>query len=230
MNQNTALAALAFSLAIHVGFGAAFPVPPGATPFSSPDKDPIYVSYMPVPAAKTTPPVAAEPKPIPPIKPEAVKKVLTEKSLENVKKYYLKTPRPMPDSLKPKAAPAVIAAPVKAAASLQPAVKSGADLAVDPSKGKVFARYFGSIKDKINQAVGRRYSGEGEGKVTVLFVVSENGKLQSVSVIEKQSEADLAAKRLVIDCVKDAAPFGVFPPELGNGRIAFNLTILFEDL
>ncbi|GEM_PF-1603708 len=113
-----------------------------------------------------------------------------------------------------------------------PMTRSSAELLADPQKGAVFSNYFGRVKEKIHVALRKKYSAaeEGEGKVTLLFILNSQGRLQKVSVLDSQSSSSEKIKELAKECVTRAAPFENFPQELALNQIAFNVTIYFEEL
>lgn len=208
MDPRSALTALGFSIAIHVSAGVAFYSP--SSPRTGVPEDAIFLSSV----TYKEPKKIFVPEHVVPLKlsPEPIvkKKALLPPQVA-LKKSYLQPPLPVQT---PKVLPGIMRAD---------------ELAASPEKGKVFAQYFSGLRQEINEAVTRRFAGEGEGKVTILFILSETGKLQSVTIVEGQTDADLAAKRLVLTGVREAAPFAAFPSELGIGRIAFTLMIVFEE-
>jgi outer membrane biosynthesis protein TonB len=108
--------------------------------------------------------------------------------------------------------------------------KSSAEMMADPQKGRIFISYFSEVKKKIQKTLvdrfSRRYSGK--GSVTLGFVLSSQGFVEKVAVLPKGTEGDEGLQDLAIQCLRESAPFGVFPPGLGSDRIAFNVTIFFD--
>ncbi len=113
-----------------------------------------------------------------------------------------------------------------------PAVKASTELLSNPETGKIFSGYFNMIKKKIHHRVLSKYSHHsvGRGSVSLFFILDSNGKLDSVSVIERQSEADQAVKDFATECLKEASPFPPFPSALDLKKISFSVTLMFEDL
>lgn len=108
-------------------------------------------------------------------------------------------------------------------------VKKSSELLMDPDKGALFLDYYTRIREKIHDIVERRFRARnvGGGTVELLFVLRSDGTLEHASVSD-DSEAAGTVRSFAIGCLKEAAPFGSFPRELGVSRIAFNLTVLFE--
>ena len=113
-----------------------------------------------------------------------------------------------------------------------PKIQDSAELLTDPHRGQIFSGYFERIKERIHQTIQRKYSqgAFGEGSVSLIFVLRSDGNLESTVVIKKQTDADTVAQNFALDCLKESAPFGPFPEELGLQKISFNVTVLFDHL
>jgi len=113
-----------------------------------------------------------------------------------------------------------------------PAISTSTELLSNPETGKIFSGYFNTIKKKIHHRVLSKYSHHsvGQGSVSLFFILDSNGKMDSVSVIERQSEADQAVKDFATECLKEASPFPPFPTALDLRKISFSVTLMFEDL
>ena len=107
---------------------------------------------------------------------------------------------------------------------------TSAELIADPVKGSIFVGYFGQVKKKIQgtvfQKAGRNLYGR--GSVCLGFVLDVAGKLEYVRVLPKGTDADSSMQDLAVQCIKDSAPFGSFPKDLGPRHIYFNITIFFD--
>ena len=108
--------------------------------------------------------------------------------------------------------------------------RTSAEMLADPQKGKIFVSYFSEVKRKIQETLHARYARKysGQGNVTLLFVLNAEGRLEKVVVADQESVWDPTLRDLAMQCLREAAPFGAFPQDLGKGRIAFNLTVYFE--
>ena len=111
-------------------------------------------------------------------------------------------------------------------------IRESGELLQDPKKGKVFAGYFGQIKEKIGKTIRRRYSEElaGRGDVSLVFVLRADGSLEDVAVRKQERPPEIIAEDFAVQCVRNAAPFKPFPKELGLiKKIYFNVTLLFNE-
>ena len=108
--------------------------------------------------------------------------------------------------------------------------KTSAEIMADPQKGKVFVGYFSDVKKKIQGTLIERYAHRysGRGSVTLAFVLNSHGRIEKVIVASKDEQADEMLQDLAVQCLRDSAPFGDFPQDLGSQRIAFNVTIFFD--
>ena len=106
---------------------------------------------------------------------------------------------------------------------------SSTELLNDPQKGKVFLGYFSQVKKKIQNTVYQKAgSVYGRGSVCLAFVLDARGELEALGVVEKGTNADGVMRELAKRCLRESAPFGDFPKDLGPGRVAFNITIFFD--
>lgn len=123
-----------------------------------------------------------------------------------------------------------VSAPPPPADAAKP--KSSAELLADPQKGKIFSAYFTAVKEKIFKTLKEKYDvhSSGAGDVTLVFVLNPDGQLSRVSALEKDSAQDDALKRLAVNCLKSAAPFGRFPDTLASSQIAFQVKIYFDEV
>ena len=113
-----------------------------------------------------------------------------------------------------------------------PAVSAmtSAELLNDPVKGKVFLSYFSRVKKKIQDTVYQKTAHDlyGQGSVSLVFVLNAEGKLEKVRILSKETQADEMMQALAVKCLRESAPFGPFPKDLGSSRVAFNITIFFD--
>ena len=109
--------------------------------------------------------------------------------------------------------------------------KSSAEIMADPKKGKIFVEYFTEVRRKIQETLSERYAHRYtvRGGVALGFVLNSKGFLEKVAVLTKGTDGDEHLQELAVQCLRESAPFGPFPPELGSDRIAFNVTLFFVD-
>lgn len=115
---------------------------------------------------------------------------------------------------------------------LRPApIRQSRDLLADPKDAKLFTNYYGAVKERIHQTIRRKYSREsvGEGSVTLIFILNRFGILESAWVSGRPS-ALTGPQQLALRALKSSAPFESFPKDLSAGRIAFTVTVLFEEI
>ena len=227
--------ALLFSLSIHALFGFSFVAGALREPGSA--GEPIQISEVryekpeieakipetvrPVkrkPAEKKVQIPAAQARPA---KSTARKPLI---SSDETRRYTISTAQPHAKS------PAVSAAGTGGPGPQRP--KSAVDFMTDPEKGKIFYDYFGRLKEKIDLNLRRKYHNTEDslGVVSLYFVLNPDGSLVKAAVIEKESDAQVELQKMALDSLKRSAPFGGFPHDLGNGPLAFNLKVYFDEL
>ncbi len=109
--------------------------------------------------------------------------------------------------------------------------KSSAEILADPKKGKIFVGYFGEVRRKIQETLSERYAHRYSvrGGVALGFILNAQGFIDQVAVLGKGTDGDERLQELAVQCLRESAPFGPFPAELGSDRIAFNVTLYFVD-
>jgi len=101
----------------------------------------------------------------------------------------------------------------------------------DEVKRATYISYYRAVREKIRQRADRNYPKRrslGEGEVYLSFVVSSNGELLQVAVLDKKSATDSLLRRIAINSVRDASPFPAFPKGMRQYQINFNVIISFE--
>lgn len=66
------------------------------------------------------------------------------------------------------------------------------------------------------------------GEVYLTFILSANGELIDVKIIEDKTKANDYLRRTSMRCVKEASPFTSFPKDLKYPELTFNVIISFE--
>ncbi|MBU2102479.1 MAG: energy transducer TonB [Candidatus Omnitrophota bacterium] len=102
---------------------------------------------------------------------------------------------------------------------------------VDASLRKMpeYMHYYQAIRAKLDRAARKLYDGRDGGVVMVSFIVSSDGRLQSVS-LEADSVKSQRLRTLALNTVYDAVPFPPFPEELKNRtNLPFTITINFKN-
>ncbi len=100
----------------------------------------------------------------------------------------------------------------------------------DPQKinNPSYMSYYQLVREKIRRAAFRNYNGREIGEVTLSFVISSEGDLQRVMLIEGTSVASGYLEGIAVSSVKTASPFPAFPKELNYSYLPFKLAIVFE--
>ncbi len=108
---------------------------------------------------------------------------------------------------------------------------TSAELIAYPVKGSIFIGYFGQVKKKIQSTVFQKAGKSslyGRGSVCLGFILDSTGRVEHVTVLDKGTDAGDTMKELAVQCIRDSAPFGNFPKDLGPRHIYFNITIFFD--
>jgi len=91
-----------------------------------------------------------------------------------------------------------------------------------------YISYYQIIREKIKRAAYQNYTGREVGEVTLSFIVSCDGHLKDLRLIEEKSNPSAYLRDIALRSVKDASNFPVFPKELDYPQLSFNLAITFE--
>lgn len=96
----------------------------------------------------------------------------------------------------------------------------------DPS----YISYSQLSREKIRRALYQNYGDSTViGIINLAFVVSKDGSLKDVHIIENQSSANPFLRELALKSIQDASPFPPFPADLDyNTELPFNVEISFE--
>ena len=94
----------------------------------------------------------------------------------------------------------------------------------DPS----YISYYQIVREKIKRAAYQNYTGSQRGEVSLAFVISRQGVLMDVRLVEEKSSTNNYLRNIAIKSLKDASPFPVFPPELNYSQLSFVISITFE--
>jgi len=101
----------------------------------------------------------------------------------------------------------------------------------DRARKVSYINYYRAIREKIRRYADRNYPKArdlGEGEVFLKFVVSSNGELLQVRVVNRKSVKDPDLREVAINSVRDASPFPPFPKGMSQYQISFNLIMSFE--
>lgn len=115
------------------------------------------------------------------------------------------------------------AARTQSRAATAPAV-SAQRVLDDPATGLIFSAYFKVVKARLARHAEITGSAPG-GTVSVRFVLSRDGAVESVRVPDGTAESTLAMVRRLLDA---AAPFPPFPASIHHASIAFDVLFRFD--
>jgi len=99
---------------------------------------------------------------------------------------------------------------------------------IDKINNPSYISYYQLVREKIKRAAYQNYTGQETGEATVSFLVSRDGKLQELRLIEDKSPASQYLREIALRSVKDGADFPAFPKDLDYYQLSFNLAITFE--
>jgi len=88
-----------------------------------------------------------------------------------------------------------------------------------------YMSYYKGIRSKLNVICQKNYTGKYNGEVSVNFVLSRDGRLESVKGQGDNQELIEVAVR----SVKESFPFMPFPPDLEGPACPFEISILFKN-
>ena len=91
-----------------------------------------------------------------------------------------------------------------------------------------YISYYQIVREKIKRAAYQNYTCRETGEITISFVISSDGILKDLRLLEERSSASEYLREIALRSVKDASPFPNFPKELDYPRLSFNLAITFE--
>ncbi len=92
-----------------------------------------------------------------------------------------------------------------------------------------YLSYSQLVREKIRDYLYRNYKDfMGEGEVAVTFILTSNGTLKDVAILEGLSDSSRPLQNATLKSIKQASPFRAFPKELDLAQISFKITISFK--
>lgn len=91
-----------------------------------------------------------------------------------------------------------------------------------------YISYYQIVREKIRRSAYQNYTHNEIGEVYISFIISNNGYIKDVHLIETKTSASDYLKGVASKSVKDASPFPNFPKELDYPQLSFNIIISFE--
>ncbi|MFA5093173.1 MAG: hypothetical protein WC543_04465 [Candidatus Omnitrophota bacterium] len=91
-----------------------------------------------------------------------------------------------------------------------------------------YINYYQIVREKIRRSAYQNYTHSQTGEVYISFIISCDGSIKDVRLIEDKTTAADYLKTIALRSVRDAAPFPNFPKELDYLQLSFNIIISFE--
>ncbi len=91
-----------------------------------------------------------------------------------------------------------------------------------------YISYYQIVREKIRRSAYKNYTRNEIGEVYISFVISNDGDIRDIRLIEPKTSASDYLKGIASRSVKDASPFPSFPKELDYPQLSFNIVISFE--
>ncbi|MBU0547582.1 MAG: TonB C-terminal domain-containing protein [Candidatus Omnitrophica bacterium] len=91
-----------------------------------------------------------------------------------------------------------------------------------------YISYYQIVREKIRRSAYQNYTHNEIGEVYISFIISNDGYIKDVHLIETKTSASDYLKGIASRSVKDASPFPNFPKELDYPQLSFNIIISFE--
>jgi outer membrane biosynthesis protein TonB len=91
-----------------------------------------------------------------------------------------------------------------------------------------YISYYQIVREKIRRSAYRNYTRNEMGEVYLSFVISRDGYIRGINLIESKTTASNFLKGIASRSVKEASPFPSFPKELDYPQLSFNIVISFE--
>lgn len=96
------------------------------------------------------------------------------------------------------------------------------------SNNPTYMGYYQLVREKIKRAAYQNYSRTETGEVYLSFIISNDGYLKEVHLVEDKSSSNPYLKEIALRSIKDASPFPNFPKELDYPYLSFNVVVSFE--
>lgn len=96
-------------------------------------------------------------------------------------------------------------------------------------KKQLYLSYYQSIREEIRLFVVNNYPRFiACGEVCLYFVLTSNGNLKEIKVVEERSSRNHILKEIVKRSIQQASPFAPFPQGLNQPQLSFNVIVSFE--
>jgi len=99
---------------------------------------------------------------------------------------------------------------------------------IDKINNPSYISYYQIVREKIRRSAYKNYIRNETGDVYITFIISNDGYLKNLRLVEDKSSTSIYLRASAIASVKDASPFPSFPKELDYPYLTFNVIISFE--
>ena len=101
-------------------------------------------------------------------------------------------------------------------------------IGIEKIKNPTYINYYQIVREKIRRAAYQNYMREEEGEIYLSFVISNNGSLKDLRILEDKSSNSAYLKDVALRSIQAASPLPAFPKELDYPQLSFNVVISFE--
>ncbi|MFH1397966.1 MAG: hypothetical protein ABIH27_05420 [Candidatus Omnitrophota bacterium] len=92
-----------------------------------------------------------------------------------------------------------------------------------------YLNYYQLVREKIRRSAYQNYSRTETGEVYISFLISSDGQINEMRLIEDKTRASQYLKDTAMRSIRDASPFPGFPKVLSEyPQLSFNVIISFE--
>ncbi len=99
---------------------------------------------------------------------------------------------------------------------------------MDKINNPSYISYYQIVREKIRRAAYQNYARDETGEVYLSFIISSDGYLKEVRLVQERSSSSQYLKEIALSSVRNAAPFTSFPKELDYDQLSFNVIVSFE--
>ncbi|MBM3254980.1 MAG: energy transducer TonB [Candidatus Omnitrophica bacterium] len=91
-----------------------------------------------------------------------------------------------------------------------------------------YINYYQVVREKIRRSAYQHYAKAEVGEIYLSFLVTKEGFLRDVRLIEAKSSPNPYLKEIALKSIRNSSPFPTFPKELDYPQLSFNVVISFE--
>ena len=91
-----------------------------------------------------------------------------------------------------------------------------------------YISYYQIVREKIRRSAFQNYTRGETGEVYISFVISRDGYLKDVRLVEEKSVRSVYLRGVALKSISDVVPLPDFPKDLDYAQLSFNIVISFE--